>query len=44
MVKGLEIGGGLSQPPPPLAWDVGSKQLGMGRVKTNKVDMDVCFF
>ena len=32
-VLGLENrGGGLSQPPPPLAWGVGAKQFGMGRV------------
>ena len=42
MVKGLEIRGGLSQPP--LAWGMGTKQLDMGRVKTNEADMDVCFF
>ena len=40
MLKGLEIRGGLSHPPPGM----GKKQLGMGRVKTNEVDMDVCLF
>ena len=47
MVKGLEIRGGLVvrlNPPPFLAWGMGTKQLGMGSVKTNEVDMDVCFF
>ena len=42
MVKSLEIRGGLSQPP--LARGVNTKQLGVGRVKTNEADIDVCFF
>ena len=40
MVKGFEIRGGLVPP----GRGVGTKLLGMGRVKTNEVDMDVCFF